>query len=241
MSAGPLGKKYPSKHRASPRSTTPPWAGVAILFSMTCLCLMGCYAPAGSYEPYPPYGQPCVPPPPTGAIGTPPGGYYYPYQGSPYQGYPPYGYPQANPYPGAYPGQQPLQPITPLSNTPSTTSQSYLGPSQGNWQTARSTQSNLGYSSGAAGNERDRQVSSGARGNSLVWTDPRDMGVSQASWDQSPYTAMAQAAPVANVPYYGPYGESQVGIGVAAAPGPFVYSTPQGTTYSTPIRPSVVR
>lgn len=233
MRAEPSGRYFPrTPVRDASRSSHRILPGTLALV-VTLTCHLGCYAPPGSYEPYPAYGQPCIPPPPTGAIGTPPGGYYYP-------GYYPYGYPPSSPYTGGYPSQ-PLQPIAPLSSAPSTTSQTYLGPGQGNWQTARNNNLSPGLSGSTFSNERQRETSSGTRGNSLVWTSPRNINVAPATWDQTPYLVSPQAPQVSTAPYFAPYDEPQAGIGVAAAPGPFVYSNPNGASYGSPIVPSVVR
>ncbi len=264
------GKKHVPYSAASLRPQRNSFPGTAFLALVaTISCHIGCYAPPGSYEPYPPYGQPCVPPPATGAVGTAPG--YYP--GTYYPGYSPYGpqygSPYTNPYAPPYAPQQNLQPVAPLGSAPTNQPQASNFQNEGNWQTARGTNPNLGYippydnnssfaSYGAGqngagqygagqygtggGTSRDREISAGARGSSLIWTNPADNRVAQATWNGNAWNNANQPPTISTVPYYPGYGvDEQVGLGVAAAPGPFVYSSPSGSPYSSPVRPSIVR
>lgn len=225
------------------------------LAGLTCLCHLGCYAPPGSFEPYPPYGQTYIPPPPTGSIGTPPG--YYP-PGTYYPGYSPYGQP--------YPPQQPLQQVPPMSSAPTNTPQASLTPADGNWQSARGAGTDfsfatpqprfaengirpVGFESSAT-----RSTSPGSRGGTLVWTAPQDQRVAQATWND-PRIPQGTGIPQGNsgaAAYSGGYYSdgSELGPGVAAGAGPFVYSGDAGAGYAygsnppafaSPIRPSIVR
>jgi hypothetical protein len=183
------------------------------------LCLMvGCRAPAPTFDPFAPYGPRRVPPPATGSIGES-SGYYQP---------PAQPLPAAPPSGASVPG--PMQAIPSLGTTSIDSPRPMTEYSEGAWQSAAQ-----GYLAAPA-TEPARVVAAGVVP-SVAASGPVAAPVShQLSWT-TPTTGSGAVVPA----------RAQVGLPTAAAPlafsspGTFAYVPAPVPQYASPLRPSIVR